>query len=566
MITNLKIQNVALINEVEINFSDGLNILTGETGAGKSILVDSINFLLGGRLGRDFIRQGADFAHVEGIVEFDLNNEYVKNGLTTIGVEYEDGQLMMERRLMASSGKSVCRINGRTVTAAILKEAAALFVALHGQHEHQSLLDPSKQMILLDSFCGEGLENQKAKLEALLGKYKKVNKNLKALAGIGNQRQEQIDVWHFQLDEINKAAVKLNEEENLTNKKNRLSGLEKLSKNTAAALNFLDGSTNEGVLSATDQTSRAVTLLSEVVKIDSSKVELYERLVETLAGLTDISQELSGYFGELDADPDELEKIEARLDVIYRLRKKYGPSIEAVFKKQEELTKNINSIENSEEEIKNLQSKKRAIIKDITTMCDKINKLRTRHADVISKKITEILQDLGMQNAKFAIEVTRKTSFTPDGNDLVEFMISPNQGESIKPLRKIASGGEMSRVMLAIKTVIADSVSTVIFDEVDTGISGRTAQQVAEKLKGLSGKRQILCITHLPQIAAMANTHFLIEKSTDKVKGVVRTTTSVEVLNKEAAVNELARLIGGAQITNATIGAAKEMKEQAEGI
>jgi len=290
------------------------------------------------------------------------------------------------------------------------------------------------------------------------------------------------------------------------------------------------------------------------------------RLVETLAGLTDISQQLSGYFGELDADPDELEKIEARLDVIYRQRKKYGPSIEAVFKKQEELTKNINSIENSEEEIKNLQSKKRAIIKDITTMCDKINKLRTRHADVISKKITEILQDLGMQNAKFAIEVTRKTSFTPDGNDLVEFMISPNQGESIKPLRKIASGGEMSRVMLAIKTVIADSVSTVIFDEVDTGISGRTAQQVAEKLKGLSGKRQILCITHLPQIAAMANTHFLIEKSTDKVKGVVRTTTSVEVLNKEAAVNELARLIGGAQITNATIGAAKEMKEQAEGI
>ena len=547
MITHLKIQNVALINEVEVNFAPGLNILTGETGAGKSILVDSINFLLGGRLGRDFIRSGAEFAHVEGIVEAaDENGE----------------EIMLERTMQTATGKSVCKINGRTVTAAILKDTASQLVNLHGQHEHQSLLDPAKQLNLLDGFC-EGIFSCKTELEGLLMRYRDINKALKALTGMGNQRQEQIDMWRYQLEEIERAALKPGEEDELTARRTRLSGLEKLSKNTASALVLLDsGDETTGQLSATDQAARALSLVAEIAKLDPARADLHERLAETSALLTDITADLRSYMHELDADPQELETIESRLDIIYRLKKKYGASLDAVLKKQQELAQNLDNIENSEAEIKRLQSEKRTATLEITTLCDKMNTIRAENATKISAEITAILQDLGMEKAIFNIEISRKTAFSPDGNDQVEFMISPNPGEPSKPLRKIASGGEMSRVMLAIKTVMADNVSTVIFDEVDAGISGRTAQQVAEKLMRVSRRQQILCITHLPQIAAMADTHFLIEKSTD----ADRTTTSVKPLSHDDAINELARLTGGAQITPATMQAAREMKELAGGL
>ncbi|MCL2840712.1 MAG: DNA repair protein RecN [Defluviitaleaceae bacterium] len=545
MITHLRIQNVALIDEISVNFTQGLNILTGETGAGKSILVDSINFLLGGRLGRDFIRAGADFAHVEGIVDTD------------------DDEIMLERTMQTATGKSVCKINGRTVTAAILKETASQLVNLHGQHEHQSLLDQVKQLHLLDGFCGEALPAYKNSLEGLLSRYREVNKAFKALTGTGNARQEQIDMWRYQLEEIERAAIKPNEEDELTALKTRLSGLDKLSNYTSSVLTLLDNGT-EPQQSATDQVARAVSFVAEISKLDPVRASLHERLIETAAQLTDITSELRNYADELDTDPQVLESIESRLDVIYRLKKKYGQTIEAILNKQKELTQSLNNVENSEAEIKRLQSERRKITVEITTLCDKMNFVRAENATRLSAEITAILNDLGMQNARFNIAITRKTAFAPDGNDQVEFMISPNPGEPEKPLRKIASGGEMSRIMLAIKTVMADSVRTVIFDEVDTGVSGRTAQQVAEKLMNVSRQRQILCITHLPQIAAMADTHFLIEKTTDPA--TERTATSVNPLSTEAAINELARLTGGAKITPATLQAAREMKEQANGL
>ncbi|MCL2216300.1 MAG: DNA repair protein RecN [Defluviitaleaceae bacterium] len=545
MITHLRIQNVALIDEIEVSFAPGLNILTGETGAGKSILVDSINFLLGGRLGRDFIRTGADFAHVEGLFATD------------------DGEIMLERTLQTSTGKSVCRLNGRTVTAGMLKDAASQLVALHGQHEHQSLLDPAKQLRLLDSFCGMELAEFKVELESLLTRYREVNKALKSLAGIGNQRQEQIDMWRYQLEEIERAALKPGEEDELTARRTRLNGLERLSKNTGLALALLDNGM-EAQQSATDQVSRAVGLLAEIARLDPVREDLHERLAEAQTQLTDIAAELRAYVDELDADPQELETIEARLDTIYRLKKKYGSTAEAVLKKQEELSNNLDSLENSAAEIKRLQTLRRGVISEITALCDKINALRCSSALRVSAEITGILNDLGMQNSHFNIEITRRTAFGPDGNDQAEFIISPNPGEPAKPLRRIASGGEMSRIMLAIKTVMADNVPTVIFDEIDSGVSGRTAQQVAEKLMGVSRRRQILCITHLPQIAAMADNHFLIEKSTGSQTG--RTTTDVKALNHDAIISELARLIGGAKITPATLQAAREMKEQASGL
>ena len=573
MINNLRIQNIALIDQVEVTFAPGLNVLTGETGAGKSIIVDSINFLLGGRPGRDFVRNGADFAKVEGLVEFD--DPIIAEGLFALGIDAEDGQLMLERSVNVGS-KSVCRINGRTVPVSLLKAVASTLVDVHGQHEHQSLLDPVKQMGLLDQFCGQDraetpFMSHKNTLSSLLGQYREIVRALKALTGTGNQRQEQIDIWRFQLAEIDHANIKPDEEETLTAKRNRLSGLEKLSRNAGQALQLLHSGEGGGAFesaaeqrAATDQIARAAIMLAEIAKIDPAKQHLYTNIQEISATLADITLELGSYLSDLDADPAELEVIEDRLNTIYTIKKKYGATIHDVLAKQSELTKNLDSLEDSEAEIKRLQAQRRHIITEITAVCNEINHIRTTTAENIAAGVTGILKELGMQNARFYIDITRKTAFSPDGNDAVEFMISPNPGEPTKPLRRIASGGEMSRVMLAIKTVLADADRTpsVIFDEVDTGISGRTAQQVAEKLMTISRRRQILCITHLPQIAAMADTHFLIEKHTLSE----RTATNVFPLQNEAMHEELARLIGGAQITAATLQAAREMKELADGL
>ncbi|MCL2405850.1 MAG: DNA repair protein RecN [Defluviitaleaceae bacterium] len=554
MISTLNIKNVALIDEVEVNFAPGLNVLTGETGAGKSIVVDSINFLLGQRPGRDFVRTGADYASVRGIVE--VEDPTIIQALEGMGIDLaHEGQLLLERTMQAG-GKSICRIAGRTVTAGMLKEACALLVDVHGQHEHQSLLDANKQMVLLDQFCGEDMTAHKAALSDVLKRYRENSRALKAIQGVGNQRSEQIEIWKFQLAEIEKAALVPGEEENLTARQARLSALERLTTNTTAAVYLLYGS--EGA--AMDKVSSAKSKVAEMARLDPTREPMLASLTEIEAQLADISRELRDYRDELNGDPAALDKIESRLDTIYKTKKKYGPTVEAVLKKQADLTQNLANLENSEAEIKRLQATMRTIAAEITAICDDMHNLRDMHGRRIAARIQEILQELSMPKAQIAIDITRKTAFGPDGNDQVEFQISPNPGEPLKPLKRIASGGEMSRVMLAIKTVLADCdrIGTVIFDEVDAGISGRTAQQVAEKLRGISRNRQILCITHLPQIAAMADTHFRIEKQTQSD----RTVTSVYALAFEDMIDELARLIGGAEITSATRNAALEMKKQ----
>jgi DNA repair protein RecN (Recombination protein N) len=446
----------------------------------------------------------------------------------------------------------------------MLKEVYALLVDIHGQHEHQSLLDSAKQMNLLDRFCGGELADCKVALTDLLNRYRENGRKLKALAGVGNQRNEQLDFWRHQLQEIEAAALKDGEEEKLTARRNRLGGLEKLSENTRRALGLLYGGA-ESQYSALDQMGRAAGCISEIAKLDPAKETLLVDMNETTAMLSDIAADLRNYIDELDTDPQELERIESRLDIIYRTKKKYGPSLEAVQKRYEQLTQNISEIENSGAEIARLNHIKRGLTQEITKVCDALSAKREEQAAVISADICAVLGNLGMPNARFEITVTRKTTFTADGNDQIDFLISPNPGEPMKPLRRIASGGEMSRIMLAIKTVLADAdkIPTVIFDEVDAGVSGRTAQQVAEKLAVISRYRQILCITHLPQIAAMADTHFYIEKNTRETDGEVRTVTSVQALPPERITAELARLTGGAQITEATLKAAREMKEQA---
>ena len=555
MITSLRIQNVALIDEVSVEFASGLNILTGETGAGKSIVVDSLGFLLGGRPARDFVRTGAEFAHVEGIIETSGFSEE----LTALGFETDDGQLMLSRTMQAA--KSICRINGRTVTAGILKDVATIFVDLHGQNEHQSLLDPAKQLMLVDGFCGSELTELKTVLDGYLSGYKKANKALKSIVGVGNQRQEQIDLLKYQLQEIMAANIRLGEDEELHEKKIRLGSLDNLLKNTVLALQHISEVDGVSVVPASLPIGLALQATAELCRLDPKMEGLHSKLLNIQSELGDIGWELGEYKEKLDCDPGELEIVEARMDFLYHIKKKYGKTIRDVLNKKEEIERQLDALENSDEEIKKLTKQIREFTAEITTICDLMHEKRELAAKYISQEVGKILHEVGMENAEFAIEISRKKSFGPDGNNEAQFLISANPGEPLKPLRRIASGGEMSRVMLAIKTVMAevDKVSTVIFDEVDAGISGRTAQKVAEKLAAVSRHRQILCITHLPQIAAMADTHFRIEKSSNEQ----RTVTTVTALTEEKSVNELARLIGGRSITDYTIEAAKEMKAQA---
>ncbi|MDR1664235.1 MAG: DNA repair protein RecN [Clostridiales bacterium] len=561
MITHLRIRNAALIDEAEVEFGGGLNVLTGETGAGKSIVVDAINFLLGERPARDFIRSGADSATVEGIVY--IRGAAVAEAITALGVDLSGENELMIQRSLNTQGKSVCRVNGRSITVGMLKEISALLADVHGQHEHQSLLDVNRQLHLLDQFCGEDIAEAKRRLESLLQKYRENARRLKALSGIGNQRKSLMEVKQYQIDEIQKANLMPGEEDALLARRARLSGLEKLTSRTSQALALLTGGDTDDA-SVSDQIGRAVSLLEEIGQLDGTQAYLSETLSEAAALVSDAARDLNAYIGELDADPNELERIESRLDVIYRLKKKYGATVADVLAHLEKTTREMERLSGSEGEIKRLNGERRGIGKEITSLCDTMSALRKKQAEDIQRRIAAVLTELGMPNAKFEIAVTRKTSFGADGNDSVEFMISPNPGEPLKPLKRIASGGEMSRVMLALKTVLADadSIETLIFDEVDAGVSGRTAQQVAEKLAVVARGRQILCITHLPQIAAMADAHFLIEKNTDAGK----TVTSVKYLAQNAIISELARLTGGAKITGQTLAAAAEMKAQAEQI
>ena len=566
MILQLRVENVALIEKVELCFGPGLNILSGETGAGKSILIDSINFLLGGRPGKDFIRSGADTALVEGILE--VNDEDFRKTIDSMGIELaEDNQLLLSRSLN-SQGRNTCRANGHNLTVGMLREISAGLVDVHGQHQHHSLLNSNKHIVLLDRFCGDELNTLKTQLSELIKHYREISRELKELSGAPGQREAQIEIWQFQIDEISQAKLRAGEEEELSAKRDRLNAVDKLSKNAGEALFLLHGGTTD--LSATDQIGKALQLLIELVRYDESKQPLADRLQELSIQLADVVEELSDYNHQLDADPHTLEKLESRLDIIYRLKKKYNKDIEGILAHYETIKAQMEKLSDSEASIDHLQKKRREAMQAIAAKCKEMSTLRHQAAQLIQSRIIEILQDLGMSKVQFAVAIEQQAAFTANGNDRLEFMISPNIGEAMKPLSQIASGGEMSRVMLALKAVTADvdRIATLIFDEIDAGVSGRTAQQVAEKLTKITSPnnnsvaRQILCITHIPQIAAMADSHYLISKSTLHDQ----TRTSIQQLSHKETIQELARLIGGAQITDATLKAAEEMKVMADSI
>ena len=552
MLEHLHIRNVALIKESEISFGDGLNILTGETGAGKSMIIDSLQFALGGRAGKDFLRHGEKQAAVEALFSVQsqaLTEKLAENGI----VPEEDGTLLITRTL-SEAGKSVCRINGSTVTVGMLKEIAEDMIDIYGQHEHQSLLNPVKHIRLLDRFCGAGFGEAMEEYKNSRQRLKDLEKQLTILIGDESQREQRMDMLLFQKEEIEAAELQEGEEDALLEQKKRLSSMERLIRLTGESVTLLyDG--DDRAPSACDQLGDALAKLREAAEYDAALSPLADALADGYAAVEDCARELKREAEKQEADPEELERIEERLQLFYKLKRKFGGGIEAVLEFYEKAVQELEFLSNSSEKAAELSAKKAAEEKRLSALAETLTARRRATAEQVEEQIETALHDMEMKHARFHIQIEEKADWGADGKDKVEFLISANAGEPLKPLAKIASGGEMSRVMLALKTVLvdADEIGTFIFDEIDTGVSGRTARRVGEKMRFLGGKRQLLCITHLPQIAAMADNHFLIEKESDAGETVTRVTA----LDEEGAVREVARLMN--DVTETTLAAAREL-------
>lgn len=552
MLEHLHIRNVALIKESEISFGDGLNILTGETGAGKSMIIDSLQFALGGRAGKDFLRHGEKQAAVEAL--FSVQSQALTEKLAENGIAPEEDGTLLITRTLSEAGKSVCRINGSTVTVGMLKEIAEDMIDIYGQHEHQSLLNPVKHIRLLDRFCGAGFGEAMEEYKNSRQRLKDLEKQLAILIGDESQREQRMDMLLFQKEEIEAAELQEGEEDALLEQKKRLSSMERLIRLTGESITLLyDG--DDRAPSACDQLGDALAKLREAAEYDAALSPLADALADGYAAVEDCARELKREAEKQEADPEELERIEERLQLFYKLKRKYGGSIEAVLEFYEKAVQELEFLSNSSEKAAELSAKKAAEEKRLSALAETLTARRRATAEQVEEQIETALHDMEMKHARFHIQIEEKADWGADGKDKVEFLISANAGEPLKPLAKIASGGEMSRVMLALKTVLvdADEIGTFIFDEIDTGVSGRTARRVGEKMRFLGGKRQLLCITHLPQIAAMADNHFLIEKESDAGETVTRVTA----LDEEGAVREVARLMN--DVTETTLAAAREL-------
>jgi DNA repair protein RecN (Recombination protein N) len=558
MLLELHIKNFALIDTVDLEFSNGLNMLTGETGAGKSILIDSINFILGSKQSRDIIRTGHEQAYVEGV--FDIDNEVVSNILNENGIDIED--ILIISREINQSGRSISRINGKTVTVGFVRTIGKHLIDLHGQHEHQSLLDEGNHIEILDSYCGEELFETKAKYKECYQTIKEIEKELNKLTSDEQHKLRRIDLLTYQIQEISETNLEINEDEELTRRKNILTNSEKIFTNLSSAYQRLYEA--EEKQNAYDEIGTSIVNIESISKYDPKLQEIKGSLEEVYYKLEDAIEAIRDFRDAIEFNTEELDEIELRLDVINKLKRKYGSTLEDILKYYETIKNELFQIERSEEIINELNLKLQKYYRTLSNYADAIGNIRKDQALKLKSLIEKEIQHLGMEKAIFKIEVIDKENFDENGKNHVFFTMTANPGEALKPLSKVASGGEISRIMLAIKSVIADidMIPTLIFDEIDTGISGRTAQSVAEKMVVLSKNHQILCVSHLPQITSMADYHFKIKKQIKNDK----TTTDVRRLITEEQIDELARILGGAVVTELTRKHAKEMLDLADSL
>ncbi|MBR1736018.1 MAG: DNA repair protein RecN, partial [Firmicutes bacterium] len=500
MLEKLHIKNVALIDELEIDFKKGFNVLTGETGAGKSIIIDSLNFALGQKADKELIKSGADMAEVTAV--FSVHEKDVANDLIDLDVRVDDEGCILIYRSFSTEGKSNCKVNGRTVTVGVLKDISALLIDVHGQYDNQSLLNPSRHIEMLDRLCYDRIGEPLEKLTTRYKSYKRTCKSLEDINGSDGDRQEKIDMYTFQIGEIEDAKLRPGEEERLSEQRAMAGNAAKIKKNTEEALDALSRRQNG---SAEDLIGGAIKNIRTLAAIDESKYDMLDMLENISAQLDDIIANLRSFEDQMDGEPSDIDEIERRLDLIYNLKKKYGKTIEEINRYAKDAKEKLEFIKNSEDMIVEYTMRKEADERVMYRLSAEISEIRKQVAGGVAEKVEKILEELGMINAKFKISISDRDTVDATGTDYVEFLVAPNVGSDVKPLSKIASGGEMSRVMLALKVVLSqvDNIETFIFDEIDTGISGRTAQRVAEKIAAISKYHQVLCITHLPQIAAM---------------------------------------------------------------
>ncbi len=556
MLRSLHVKNLALMDEIEVEFGEGLNILTGETGAGKSIILGSVNLALGGRYTRDIIRDGADYGFVE--LTFEIRDPGQIERLKALDVFPEEGMVVLSRRLM--EGRSVSRINGETVTMGLLREVSAVLIDIHGQHEHQSLLYKKNHLEILDAFAREEGAGCRQAVQEAYRDYRACEKELEEVSMDESQRAKEMAFLEFEVEEIEKAALQEGEDEELESAYRRMANGRKIAGSALEAYRC----TSEDPDSASENLSRAIRALSEAAECDEGARQLQEQLVEVDSLLNDFNRELSDYSKSCEYSEEELYETENRLNEINRLKVKYGGTVGEILAYQEQQAGKLEKLQDYEAYLAGLEKKAKEAEALLVEACRSLSQVRKSQAAILEEAVQKGLEELNFADVRFEIHFEELKSYTGNGTDDVEFMISLNPGQPLRPLKDVASGGELSRIMLAIRTVMArrDDIETLIFDEIDVGISGRTAQRVSEKMALIGKTHQVICITHLAQIAAMADAHYVIEKTVEEME----TRTRIRRLTEEDSVRELARILGGARITDAVLTNAREMKELAKGI
>lgn len=553
MLISLHVKNFAIINEVEVYFKDNLNIMTGETGAGKSIIIGSVNAALGAKTTKDIVRSGAEYALVE--LVFETKNEAVFQIMRELDIPIEGEQIIISRKIMA--GRSVCRINGENVTSAALTEIAALLIDIHGQHEHQSLLHKAKHMELVDRFAKDEIGSLKLELEQCYKDYTKLKQEFDQSGIDEEKRLREISFLEYEVNEIEKAALVPGEDDELAVQYKKLSNANTISEGLQNVYRL----TSYEPSAAGDSIGRALRQLMKLSEYDEVINSYLSQLSDIDGLVNDLNRDLAQYLSDMENPEEELEEVTRRLDLINHLKSKYGSSIDQINSYRKECAVKLEKYRDYDLYMDKLGKSLHAAEEKLQQSSEKLSSIRKKKAKELTGKISEALVALNFLDVKFDMTFVLLDHFTVNGYDDGEFIISTNPGEELKPLSRIASGGELSRIMLGIKSVLADKdeIETLIFDEIDVGISGRTAQKVSEQLSHIARNHQIICITHLAQIAAMADSHYIIEKQTDGIT----TQTVIKELDNEAIIDELSRILGGAEITQRVRDNAKEMKELA---
>ena len=550
MLVHLHVRNLALIEDIEVEFGPGLNILTGETGAGKSILLGSMQLILGGRSAKDMIRTGASSALVE--LLFQVENPRAEASLRELGVETSEGQVLLTRKLM--DGRSINKINGETCTVAQMKAAASCLLDIHGQHEHQSLLSKKKHLDILDEYAKQPLGDKKQQLSVTYKAYRALKDEYEKSNIDNEERSRELSFLEYEVKEIEEASLVSGEDEELEAQFRKFSNGKKIMEGVNAAYSATGGEME----SASELIGRAVRELSLVSGYDEDVEALESQLSEIDSLLSDFNHEISGYISQAEFDEETFYETQKRLDEINHLKSKYGNSIDDILIALNERRERISVLNDYDSYLQKLEQQLAKKEKELAQISDEVSEIRQKSAVKLVSEIKSALNDLNFLDVQFDMQFDRLPDYTANGIDAPEFLISTNPGEPLKPLGKVASGGELSRIMLGIKTIMAenDHIESLIFDEIDSGISGRTAQMVSEKMNELGRNHQIICITHLPQIAAMADAHFLIEKAVENKSTVSR----IRRLSDNDSVAELARMLGGAKITDTVMESAREMK------